>query len=323
VLAFIDGDPNQQISLGLYRGVPAISRDGNYLAIGCLDNSNQLCIVDLQAIKNKTSYQASSLNLPVARTVELPEPCTEMLSLQGNDDLGWPSSTGVDSTSWSFDDTKLAVVCKKIFNGQGGKTCILPLDESEKPVCWELPKSTINVTRVEWSPIENQLVISSGMGYGVKIYLIDPSGLNLRYITEGWGASWSPDGKRIAFIQWAGDYFTIGNDGHVFFDPKLKTMYTGVATINIDGSNLHWLYKPGEDSEDSTVVSFNCADSWADCNTTWSPDGKYIAFNGVIDGAFNYNIFKISLDAEEIIRLTVPSNDKKYSRSNSAPNWGK
>ncbi|MBI5294861.1 MAG: PD40 domain-containing protein [Chloroflexi bacterium] len=323
VLAFVDGNPDQQISLGHYRGVPAISRDGNYLAVSCLDDSNKLCIVDIQETKNKTADQASSLNLPILKTVELPESCTEMLSLQGDHGWGWPIFTGVDSISWSYDDTKLAVVCKKIFNGQEGKTCILPLDESEESVCWELPTSIINVTRAEWSPVEDLLIISEGLGYGVKIYLIDPSGQNPRYLTEGWGASWSPDGKQIAFIQWAGDYFTIENDGHVFFDPELKTMYTGVATINIDGSNLRWLYKPGEDSDAATIVFFNCADSWADCNTTWSPDGKYIAFNGVIGGAYNYNIFKISLDTGEIIRLTFPTNDQKYSRSNSAPNWGK
>ena len=323
VLAFVDGDPDQQISLGYYRGVPAISRDGNYLAVGCLDDSNKLCIVDIRKIKNKTSDLASSSNLPVVKTVDLPDPCTEMLSLQGNDDLGWPSSTGVDSTSWSYDDTKLAVVCKRIFNGKEGKTCILPLDESEKSFCWELPTSTINVTRAEWSPVEDQLVISSWMGYGVKIYLIDPSGQNPRYLTEGWGASWSPDGKQIAFIQWAGDYFTIENE-KIFIKPEVKATYTGLATINIDGSDLCWLYKdPGSSSGDPSRISLSCDDSWADCNTTWSPDGKYIAFNGVIDGAYNYNIFKISLDTGEIIRLTFPINDQKYSRSNSAPNWGK
>lgn len=307
LLSSDDVDISQFLSLGYYRGVPALSRNGDYLAVGCLDYYDKICILDIQNIEEKIGT-AEQYIPPIIRILEPPKSCRALLS-----------DAGVESLSWSYDDEKLAVVCSRDFHSESRETCIVPVSNSEQSTCWDLPIPYF-ISRVEWSPVNDQLVISSTGGYGSKIYVIDQYGREPVFLTEGWGASWSPDGKKIAFMQWQDEYYTWEN-GRVILDPKIKVTYAGLATVNSDGTDLRWIYRnPGTESIDKLRISFGCSGMAAVCNTTWSPDGKYIAFSGNSGGMYSFYVFTINLETGEIEYVTSPNQELRF---NSAPDWAK
>lgn len=311
VLATPGGDPQLVISLGNYRGVPSLSRDGKYLAVSCVEDYSQICILDLQGLEAAKATKNQVYNPPVLKTIQLPEACQAALS-----------NRGVESISWSFNDTKLAVVCSEIHYSTQKQTCILPLTQLEQSSCWENPGNSIN--RVEWSPVDDRLLVSSlYQAMDGKVYLIDSPGQAARFLTAGWGASWSPDGQQIAFLRWVDDYFTVKN-GEVVPKEGVDETNAGLAIMNIDGTNLKWLYKsPKGPMMTPNKIAFSCWDSLAVCNTTWAPDGKFIAFDGITFGMFNLYIFKINIETGEITQITIRDINIESSHFNSAPSWGK
>ena len=78
-----------------------------------------------------------------------------------------------------------------------------------------------------WSPDGTQIAFYTG-GWDAEIYLIDPDGSNLKFLTLGYmpthglhEISWSPDGKKLAYLA--------GN----------LTRGVAIAVINRDGTNQH------------------------------------------------------------------------------------
>ena len=310
-VAALNGDPNQKILIGNYRGVPSISRDGNYLVVSCLDNDKKLCILDIHDLKSATPGLSKPVNPIIIKTIDLPKSCQDMLSNQG-----------VESISWSFNDTKLAVVCSNNFHSKEREACIIPFESPISASCF-VSSTSDEISRVEWSPIDDQLLVSSSGGYFSKIYLLDPIERTPHYVTNGWGASWSPDGKQIAFIQWQEDYFGLSSDGKVIFKTTGAT-WAGLAIINKDGTNLRWLYRPGYEQDDSKRIVSGCEDALAVCNTSWSPDGKQIAFAGRSGGMYNFHIFKYNMYLGRAEQITFSDDPNVlYTRSYSAPQWGR
>lgn len=144
------------------------------------------------------------------------------------------------------------------------------------------PPTTIPTPRPNFTPTPTGgggwIAFNSRMDGDADIYLIDATGDNLTQLTSSSAhdlyASWSPDGKRVAYQT---------NDG----DQE-------IAIIDIASKRV-------------TLVTENTCNDWA---PTWSPDGAWIAYYSDCDG--NRNIYKIHPDGAKRTQLTRTSGSNSW-----------
>ena len=132
--------------------------------------------------------------------------------------------------------------------------------------------SYIVFTLITW-PLDDQgRMIST-----TDLYVITPDGKQWANLTKGaysvGGGTWSPDGKRLAFVM----------------SPLESEAPASIYLMDADGSHLRPL--TGDDTEDITPV--------------WSPDGQYIAFMGSPPkGGMVFSICTVRIRDGEITQLT-------------------
>ena len=136
-----------------------------------------------------------------------------------------------------------------------------------------------------------QIAFVSKRDGNAEIYVMDADGGNQRRLTNNrhrdWKPSWSPDGKRIAFVSY--------RDGHV-----------------IDGRPTSEIYVMDADGGNPQNLTNHPNNDWG---PSWSPDGKRIAFYSRRDGPFNYEIYVMDADGGNQQNL---SNNPLQDRS---PSW--
>jgi len=144
-----------------------------------------------------------------------------------------------------------------------------------------------------WSPDGTRIVFSSfrdpAGSFGTQsgnrdIYVMNADGSNVKRLTNDpgldIGASWSPDGSKIAFIS---DRYVAAYGTRVY----------GIYIMNADGSNVVMPTRP----------------FW-DGGAAWSPDGKKIAFSSAARHSEEQvyphtEIYVMNVDGSGITRLTT------------------
>lgn len=127
---------------------------------------------------------------------------------------------------------------------------------------------------VSWSPNAERLLLqftylqpSDDNSYYIprhEIYLVGPDGKNSEYLTNGQGAGWSPDGKRIAYFS---------------YDDSIDSETFYIYTINIDGSNKKKLYTYHNSPQLGNWLNVDLLGFISPKGKiTWAPDGFHIAF---------------------------------------------
>ena len=134
--------------------------------------------------------------------------------------------------------------------------------------------------------------------WDAEIYLMDPNGEQIRRLTEqpkyDGEPAWSPDGKRITFVSYR-DLKQI---------PERGVIRGEIYVMNADGTNPINLTRSAER---------------ADKISTWSPDGKRIAFTSaeLFDGhtLVNSDIFVMDVDGGN------PINIANHDALDQTPDW--
>ena len=131
-----------------------------------------------------------------------------------------------------------------------------------------------------------------------EIYLMDPNGTQIRRLTEqpksDFEPAWSPDGKQITFVSYR-DLEQL---------PKGEIHRGEIYLMNADGTNL---------------VNLTQVPERADGVSSWSPDGKQIAFTSAelfnADLLANSDIFVMDADGANRRNLT------NHKALDETPDW--
>jgi TolB protein len=151
------------------------------------------------------------------------------------------------SRSWSPDGRRI------VFQGtQGGRASIYVLDLADH----RRPRLLSFGLDARWSPTDARIVYASKHRRHIEILVTNGSGTGRRQVARvrtqdvgdvGAQPTWSPDGRKIAFLGRA---------------DRLKV-------VNADGSGERWLMRR---ASEAAIFDF-----------AWSPDGREIAFTGWTD----------------------------------------
>ena len=181
-----------------------------------------------------------------------------------------------------------------------------------------------------FSPDGTKILFSSFRDGDWDIYVMDADGTDVVQIVDDPGAdgepTWSPDGKKIAYVTFRHDpqrmlseIRLIGADGtndrrltrndrmeaNLDWSPDgSRIAFSGHKLSSRSRYGIFTMSRRGGDVERLTRNNF-VGGGGVDGSPTWSPNGRWIAFNRELDAFdYSYEIFKIRPDGKRLTRLT-------------------
>ncbi|MFN2525308.1 MAG: TolB family protein [Actinomycetota bacterium] len=183
-----------------------------------------------------------------------------------------------------------------------------------------------------WSPDGSKILFQSDRAmpqvigrvawdfFDCDLFVMNADGSDVVQITEGPGcqasATWSPDGRWIAFYDPAADAISLirpdGSDRHVL---STDTYRAAAPDWSPDSSSLAF-FRRGARHVDVWVINVKTGrlnkltnDSAVDRWPNWSPDGRYISFVSNRDGS--YGLYRMNVDGshvQSLVDLELPSD---------------
>lgn len=184
----------------------------------------------------------------------------------------------------------------------------------------------------EWSPDGRWIAYysifsdSTNRPGSFHIWIINPFGFDLRYVTPGFNPSWSPDGESLVFNGNDYNIYVISINGtglrqltnfpeeDLLPDWSPKGDKIAFQTEHNDPRRAFAIWVMNRDGTNKTDISIHGTGAWG--YPEWSPDGKLIAHvRYVPEGTQMPEIFVMGPDGSNPTRLT---NDQYYD---VAPSW--
>lgn len=285
--------------LGFYRDYASFSPDGNRVATVCDPDAgtsiSEMCIINLgmyYSEQTKMPVKVSDARTWLDKKIQLPGDCSYEL---GDED----PFQGITSIDWSPDSSRLLLACR---SRKQNHVCILDLNGNA--TCWDKSISK-DIYLALWSPTDESVILTSTWNTSNPVInQVDETGKVINKIADGSSPAWSPDGKKIAYIE---DIEKEADSGRL----------QGIAVTDLSGDHS-WVYQP-EVSVGQYYILLDGYDGFRPERLAWSPDGKSIIFSGHYTGPFS-SLFKLDLKTGEVENFV----DKGiFTYSQYSPDWVK
>ena len=313
----------------------ASDRDGQWDIYSSDPNSNEeINLTDTPFAEEQPilSPNRKLLAFSVSKDSKDPNVGIEVMKLKEAEKLSITTGLGTYVTPrWSPDSSRLAYAASQ--PGKESYVYVSDLSQSPSPRLSDISSDEVG----DWSSDGNSVVFSSAKFSNPGIHDRNPDGVNQRQITCGndYGAKWSPDNKKLAFISDRDGNPNIYVIEKEIEDPKCSDDAESTLGLyqltDTEGSEYDISWSPDGrqilfvserdgnpeiyvmDSSGNNVVRLTRNDKVKDVQPVWSPDGKNIAFASDLDGDFD--IFIMNDKGEDQKRLT--NNDA----SDVDPSW--
>jgi len=181
-----------------------------------------------------------------------------------------------DYPAWSPDGTRLAFCVRE---GRGfGQVQIVDADGSERRQLTNIQGGSCDP---DWSPDGLSIAVTVYSGKQPQIGIVSSDAKTVKKLTDGYGAKWSPDGKKLVFCRW----------------PTGQEKEDSIWVINADGSNEVKLV------QDASPV----------LQTAWMPNGTGITFTSKQKGNKKSAIYKVGLDGANVEKIVGDDKFDYYS----------
>ena len=313
----------------------ASDRDGQWDIYSSDPNSNEeINLTDTPFAEEQPllSPNRKLLAFSVSKDSKDPNVGIEVMKLKEAEKLSITTGLGTYVTPrWSPDSSRLAYAASQ--PGKESYVYVSDLSQSPSPRLSDISSDEVG----DWSSDGNSVVFSSANFSNPGIHDRNPDGVNQRQITCGndYGAKWSPDNKKLAFISDRDGNPNIYVIEKGIEDPKCSDDAESTLGLyqltDTEGSEYDISWSPDGrqilfvserdgnpeiyvmDNSGNNVVRLTRNDKVKDVQPVWSPDGKNIAFASDLDGDFD--IFIMNNKGEDQKRLT--NNDA----SDVDPSW--
>jgi tRNA A-37 threonylcarbamoyl transferase component Bud32 len=243
---------------------------------------------------------------------------------------------------WDIADLPLpseeASECRIVY-GQDGDIYVRNCDGSGEQRLTDHPAEDWSPS---WSPDGTRIVFNSDRdathAEGYQIYTMnadgsDPSMLTTRTDRNAKSASWSPDGRRIAFHSYC-ELVVIDADGASWtvlvergedlcpdfptWSPDGRRIAFKNMTLPDDGPPVkHDIYVVNSDGSGLLKLASLTSEDW-NRHAVWSPDGRQIAFDVLVDGQERYYAVDVDGSGEPVEISAIPDSWYPWTY----PQWG-